>query len=383
MGEEERSEKAGGGPVFRDVRRYYCEHCGICRSKKSLIASHIQSHHKEEMEAAMARGVEGKEGAKANTCEECGATFKKPAYLKQHMQGHSLERPFKCSMEDCPASYRRKDHLARHFLQHKGKIFSCPVDGCNKSFAYQGNMKRHMNDIHSDELPSTSGEFKSPKQHVCPEVGCGKVFKFASKLRKHEDSHVKLETVEAFCFEEEFPTASPTHEKKNSADSKAFRCDVEGCLRIFSTKSNLCQHMKAVHLEVRPFVCSYKDCGKKFAYKHVRDHHEKTGCHVYIPGDFEELDEQFRSRPRDHRLRSSLEELFVSVTIVTTAMSPVMVTPSNLVRLDDPNHWTRSGPMAAAMDTCELFVQSLNGCELCPRGLCSHHEIIGEDSLHS
>ncbi|KAI6698509.1 hypothetical protein NL676_018628 [Syzygium grande] len=60
-------------------------------SKKSLIASHIQSHHKEEMEAAMARGVEGKEGAKANACEECGAAFKKPAYLKQHMQGHSLE----------------------------------------------------------------------------------------------------------------------------------------------------------------------------------------------------------------------------------------------------------------------------------------------------
>ncbi|XP_056172313.1 transcription factor IIIA-like [Syzygium oleosum] len=336
MGEGERSEKAGGGPVFRDVRRYYCEHCGICRSKKSLIASHIQSHHKEEMEAAMARGVEGKEGAKANTCEECGATFKKPAYLKQHMQGHSLERPFKCSIEDCPASYRRKDHLARHFLQHKGKIFSCPVDGCNKSFAYQGNMKRHMNDIHSDELPSTSGEFKSPKQHVCPEVGCGKVFKFASKLRKHEDSHVKLETVEAFCCEcmkyfsnvdylkehvqsahqfvncdicgtkqlrKNFQRHLRTHEKKNSADSEAFRCDVEGCLRIFSTKSNLRQHVKAVHLEVRPFVCSYKDCGKKFAYKHVRDHHEKTGCHVYAPGDFEESDEQFRSRPRGGRKR--------------------------------------------------------------------------------
>ncbi|XP_010034379.2 transcription factor IIIA [Eucalyptus grandis] len=335
MGEEESCEKAG--PVFRDIRRYYCEYCGICRSKKSLITSHIQSHHQDEVEAAMAQGVEGKEGAKANnTCEECGATFKKPAYLRQHMQGHSLERSFKCSIEDCPASYRRKDHLARHFLQHKGKIFSCPVDGCNKSFAYQGNMKRHLNEIHNDEEPSTSGECKSLKQYVCPEVGCGKVFKFASKLRKHEDSHVKLETVEAFCCEcmkyfsnvdylkEHMRSAHQlvncdicgtkqlrkniqrhlrTHEKKNSADSEAFRCDVEGCLSIFSTKSNLRQHVKAVHLEVRPFVCGHKDCGKKFAYKHVRDHHEKTGCHVYTPGDFEELDEQFRSRPRGGRKR--------------------------------------------------------------------------------
>ncbi|KAK3444988.1 hypothetical protein EUGRSUZ_A00567, partial [Eucalyptus grandis] len=324
MGQEERCEKPG--PVFRDIRRYYCEYCGICRSKKSLITSHIQSHH-QKVEAAMAQGVEWKEGAKANnTCEECGATFNKPAYLRQHVQGHSLERPFKCSIEDCSASYRRKYHLACHFLQHKGKIFSCPVDGCDKSFAYQGNMKRHLNEIHNDEEPLMSGECKSLKQHVCPEIGCGKVFKFASKLRKHEDSHVKLETVEAFFSEcmkyfsnvdflkEHVRSAHQlniqrhlrTHEKKNSADSEAFRCDFEGCQLIFSTKSNLCQHVKAVHLEVRPFVCDHKDCGKKFAYKHVRDHHEKIGCHVYTPGDFEELDEQFRSRPKGGRKRKCL-----------------------------------------------------------------------------
>ncbi|KAK3444973.1 hypothetical protein EUGRSUZ_A00588 [Eucalyptus grandis] len=199
-----------------------------------------------------------------------------------------LETPFKCSIEDCSASYRRKDHLARHFLQHKGKIFSCPVDGCNKSFAYQGNMKRHLNEIHNDEEPSTSGECNSLKQHVCSEVGCGKVFKFASKLQKHEDSYVKLETVEAFCCEcmkyfsnvdylkdhmrlahqlvncnicgtkqlrKNIQRHLLTHEKKNSADSEAFRCEVEGCLRIFSI------------------------------------------------GDFEELDEQFQSRPRGRRKR--------------------------------------------------------------------------------
>jgi hypothetical protein len=33
-------------PIFRDTRRYFCEYCGICRSKKSLISSHILTHHK-------------------------------------------------------------------------------------------------------------------------------------------------------------------------------------------------------------------------------------------------------------------------------------------------------------------------------------------------
>ena len=33
-------------PKFRDIRRYFCEFCGICRSKKTLITSHMNSHHK-------------------------------------------------------------------------------------------------------------------------------------------------------------------------------------------------------------------------------------------------------------------------------------------------------------------------------------------------
>lgn len=33
-------------PIFRDIRRYFCNYCGICRSKKSLIASHMLTRHK-------------------------------------------------------------------------------------------------------------------------------------------------------------------------------------------------------------------------------------------------------------------------------------------------------------------------------------------------
>lgn len=48
-------------------------------------------------------------------------------------------------------------------------------------------------------------------------------------------------------------------------------------------KSNLQQHINAVHLKLRPFMCGIPGCGMTFAFKHVRDNHEKTFRHVYVP----------------------------------------------------------------------------------------------------
>ncbi|KAL1828839.1 hypothetical protein ACET3Z_007251 [Daucus carota] len=79
------------GPIFRDIRRYYCEYCGICRSKKSLISSHVLSHHQDKVNEIKADDNGEKEGLKSNFCDDCGLSFRKPAHLKQHVQSHSLE----------------------------------------------------------------------------------------------------------------------------------------------------------------------------------------------------------------------------------------------------------------------------------------------------
>ncbi|XP_026425769.1 transcription factor IIIA-like [Papaver somniferum] len=338
----EKMEEEQGGVVEkkekpRDIRRFYCEFCGICRSKKSLIASHLQTHHKKETEMNM-DGIDEQEEAKSsnNTCQECGASFQKPAHLKQHMLSHSLERPFTCPVDDCHSSYRRKDHLNRHLLQHQGKLFSCPVEGCNKRFAYKANMKRHVEDIHEDEDTSSS-DSQGQTQHICQEVGCGKVFKYASKLRKHEESHVKLESVEAICCEpgcmkyfanndclkahvqschqhvlcevcgtKQLKKNMKRHMRghENEGSSERIKCSFKDCECTFANKSNLNQHVKSVHLELRPFACQFPGCGQRFAFKHVRDNHEKSGCHIYVHGDFEEADEQLQTRPRGGRKRT-------------------------------------------------------------------------------
>nr|GMC79281.1 transcription factor IIIA-like isoform X1 [Ipomoea batatas] len=363
--------------IFKDIRRYYCEFCGICRSKKALISSHVLTHHQDELKAKGESDESKEEGPKIHTCEECGASFRKPAHLKQHMQSHSLEvrrsspmdvmkwvggppeklhqvslnhavfswakrfsfsflhflKPFTCPVDDCKSSFRRKDHLTRHLLQHQGKLFECTVECCNRKFSVQSNMKRHVKEMHDQ---CDSSHIDSPKQYVCSEAGCGKVFKYASKLKAHEDSHVKLETVEAICTEpgclkyftnqqclkghiqschqhivceicgtKQLKKNMKRHLRMHEAQpsSERIKCDFEGCEHTFATRSNLKQHVKACHLELKPFACSISGCGMRFSFKHVRDNHEKSGCHLYTQGDFEESDEQFRSRERGGRKR--------------------------------------------------------------------------------
>ncbi|XP_071736520.1 transcription factor IIIA-like [Rutidosis leptorrhynchoides] len=321
-------------PIKRDIRRYICDFCGIVRSKKTIIAAHIQSHHQDEMKE---KEVDKKDGGKMNVCAECGVSFRKPAYLKQHMQSHSFERPFTCPVEDCNSSYRRKDHLARHLLQHEGTLFDCPIEKCSKKFSFRGNMTRHVREMH-DDVGSTSDDVdsQSQKQYVCKEPGCGKVFKYASKLAKHEDSHVRLKTVEAFCAEpgcmKYFTNEqclkthlNSCHQhinceicgskqlKKNikrhlrthdeAASKERIKCSFDRCHLTFSTSSNLRQHVKSFHFHQKPYVCRISGCGMRFSFKHVRDNHEKSGCHVYTLGDFVKSDEQFQSRARGGRKR--------------------------------------------------------------------------------
>lgn len=101
----------------------------------------------------------------------------------------TLQRPFTCSVDDCHSSYRRKDHLTGHMLQHQGKLFECTVEGCKRTFTYQGNMRRHVKEFHDE---CASDDINHPLEHACLEPGCGKTFKYLSRLQKHENSHGKI-----------------------------------------------------------------------------------------------------------------------------------------------------------------------------------------------
>ena len=52
------------------------------------------------------------------------------------------ERKFKCS--HCPTEFPRFEQLKRHNRKHTGeKPYSCPFEGCGKSFSRSDNMRQH------------------------------------------------------------------------------------------------------------------------------------------------------------------------------------------------------------------------------------------------
>ncbi|XP_078168853.1 transcription factor IIIA-like [Carex rostrata] len=323
-----------------DIRRYSCEFCGIVRSKRSLITSHIHSAHQEE--AVKVQENREKEERRLEEerkrCKECGVWFKKPAHLKQHMLSHSSEKLFLCPLEDCKSSYGRKDHLNRHLMSHQGKTFSCPVESCNSRFVIKANMNRHVKNFHECMSPDKEHKRKQQK-FVCQEVGCGKTFRYPSKLATHEESHVKLDCCEVICMEQgclkHFSNAECLKDHMKSCHSyitcetcgkkqlkknmkrhqriheegtimPEIKCSFEDCKATFSNTSNLKKHVVAVHEGSRPFACRVSGCDEKFAYRHVRDNHERTATHLYCHGDFEEADEEFQSGERGGRKRKNV-----------------------------------------------------------------------------
>eukprot|EP00246_Nothoceros_aenigmaticus_P011176 TRINITY_DN2952_c0_g1_i2.p1 TRINITY_DN2952_c0_g1~~TRINITY_DN2952_c0_g1_i2.p1 ORF type:complete len:439 (-),score=58.84 TRINITY_DN2952_c0_g1_i2:270-1586(-) len=247
-------------------------------------------------------------------CEECGETFVKPSNLKQHMLCHATEKMFCCPISGCDSKYKRPDHLKRHMVTHSGQLFFCTWEGCSASFTLVSNLKRHtkLHQVKGDYLQRCGKRVKPEdmKPYVCAEPDCGYGFEFESQLHRHEKTTHGIKSILYECSDpgcgESFPQFSamqqhvglshglfvcdicglsvPTrkeskHRKSHDEEHERLPCPVPGCQHRFTRRSNLNTHMKAVHEMLKPFVCSFAGCGKSFAYKAVRDRHEKTGAH--------------------------------------------------------------------------------------------------------
>lgn len=142
------------------------------------------------------------------------------------------------------------------------------------------------------------------------EPGCGEMFDNPQLLRVHTKAAHSFVICET-CGVSMLKKNLVAHARKHEGEQELMRCPHPGCLHSYSKKSNLDTHIRAIHMNLKPYACSHSGCETRFAYSAVRNKHELCSAHVkpVLDGDFETEDSKFRLKSRGGRKRPRLNHV--------------------------------------------------------------------------
>ena len=147
-------------------------------------------------------------------------------------------------------------------LKKSIREFTC--EQCNKTFSSQYNLNRHYKSVHLKMKQKRKGT----KKYFCKQEGCDKVFSNGSNYKKHYDTvhlNIRRHLCEICSFMFKTKWALKTHlntlHEKDQQKFRIFECKL--CQKRFTSKGKLKLH-ETVHTDLKPFKCSYEDCGKSF-----------------------------------------------------------------------------------------------------------------------
>lgn len=167
-------------------------------------------------------------------CASCGKGFSTKYTLKYHVEAEHEGKRFKCTYKKCKETFKRRDTLASHLLDHKGESkYVCTE--CGQGFFNQQHFQGHVNK-HTGNKP-----YKCPK--------CDKGFYYKQDVPKHLD----------IC----------------GIDKLEYKCTIGDCKgnpeREYATKTYLQNHEKTYHHLGDPIICNV--CGFYTYYKSAFDNH--------------------------------------------------------------------------------------------------------------
>ena len=174
-------------------KKFECDICGKMYANKARVKFHIKNYHQQATESTV--------------CAQCDGRFATASSLKKHVERvHSQRKELFCTIDGCNSSfYTKKDRTDHMRKKHRLNILHC--ENCNKEFAYERNLKRHI-------------------------LRCGKAIK--------KDHTCK------FCTKQyRSPEALAMHEKSKHTQVKQFVCDV--CGKIFDRNFSCARHVRTVH----------------------------------------------------------------------------------------------------------------------------------------
>ncbi|XP_043915215.1 zinc finger protein 143 [Protopterus annectens] len=116
------------------------------------------------------------------------------------------------------------------------------------------------------------------KAFRCDYDGCGKLYTTAHHLKVHERSHTGDRPYQ--CDHPGCGKAFATgyglksHVRTHTGE-KPYRCTEENCTKSFKTSGDLQKHIRT-HTGERPFKCPFEDCGRSFTTSNIRKVHIRT-----------------------------------------------------------------------------------------------------------
>uniref|UniRef100_F7DQU3 Zinc finger protein 143 n=1 Tax=Macaca mulatta TaxID=9544 RepID=F7DQU3_MACMU len=132
----------------------------------------------------------------------------------------------------------------------------------------------------NDTILTAKSQQSGEKAFRCEYDGCGKLYTTAHHLKVHERSHTgdrPYQCEHAGCGKA-FATGYglKSHVRTHTGE-KPYRCSEDNCTKSFKTSGDLQKHIRThTGTRERPFKCPFEGCGRSFTTSNIRKVHVRT-----------------------------------------------------------------------------------------------------------
>ncbi|KAL0629360.1 LOW QUALITY PROTEIN: Zinc finger protein 143 [Plecturocebus cupreus] len=181
------------------------------------------------------------------------------------------------SVSQVPGTTDALPHSAKFLIFFCIETGFCHVAQASLELLSSNNLPTSASQRHATRVTAKSQQ-SGEKAFRCEYDGCGKLYTTAHHLKVHERSHTgdrPYQCEHAGCGKA-FATGYglKSHVRTHTGE-KPYRCSEDNCTKSFKTSGDLQKHIRT-HTGERPFKCPFEGCGRSFTTSNIRKVHVRT-----------------------------------------------------------------------------------------------------------